>query len=152
MLRAKASDECDDEGAAVLEFLLAGLVLLVPIVYLIVALGLIQSHALGVEAAARHTARAVATATGDADADVRGQRVLAAVAAEYDIDTETIAVSLACTGTASRCPEAGTTTVVTVTASVALPLVPPVLGLDRLARVPVEARAVHKVSRFWGHG
>jgi len=152
MLPSRPSAERDDEGSAVLEFLLVGLVLLVPVVYLIVALGLIQNHALGVEAAARHAARAIATATGDADAEARGQRILAAIAGEYDIAPDAMTVSLSCAGTTARCPDAGATIVVTVRASVALPLVPPVLGLDQLARVPVEAQAVHKVSRFWSGG
>ncbi len=49
----------------------------------------------------------------------------------------------------ASCPEAGATLVVTVQTRVALPLVPPVLGLDRLASIPIEASAVQKVSRFW---
>ena len=46
-------------------------------------------------------------------------------------------------------PEAGSTLVVTIQTRVALPLVPPVLGLDRLASIPIEASAAQKVSRFW---
>ena len=49
-----------DEGSAALEFILVGLVLLVPIVYLIVALGLIQGQSLGVETGARQLARPIA--------------------------------------------------------------------------------------------
>ncbi len=37
-----------------------------------------------------------------------------------------------------------------VAARAALPLVPDVLGLDRVASIPIEATAVQKVSRFWG--
>ncbi|WP_302848253.1 hypothetical protein [Microbacterium sp. cf046] len=37
----------------------------------------------------------------------------------------------------------------TVQTRVALPLVPPVLGLERVASIPVEASAVQKISRFW---
>ena len=47
-----------DEGSAALEFILVGLVLLVPLVYLIVALGSIQGQSLGVETGARQLARA----------------------------------------------------------------------------------------------
>jgi hypothetical protein len=39
---------------------------------------------------------------------------------------------------------------VTVQARAELPFMPPVLGLDQMAAVPVEASAVQKVSRFWG--
>ena len=51
-----------DEGSAALEFILVGLVLLVPIVYLVVALGAIQGQALGVETGARQLARTIASA------------------------------------------------------------------------------------------
>ena len=48
------------------------------------------------------------------------------------------------------CPEPGATLVVTLRTRVALPLVPPLFGLDELASIPVEATALQKVSRFWG--
>ena len=38
---------------------------------------------------------------------------------------------------------------VTVRTAVALPLVPPVLGLEQIAAIPIEATGAHKVSRFW---
>lgn len=146
MRRWNPSTEADDDGSAALEFIIVGLLLLVPLVYLIVSLGVIQSHALGAEAAARHLARTVATSEDTADAD----RVLAAVIEEYGMDAEDVDVAVGCIPAGAPCPEAGATLVVTVASRVALPLVPPVLGLDRLASIPVEASAVQKVSRFWG--
>lgn len=139
-----------DEGSAALEFILVGLVLLVPIVYLVVALGSIQGQALGVETGARQIARTIADAPDLVTADARAARVRDAIVAEYGLDPDTVAVDIACTGDNAACPEPGAMLTVTVTASVALPLVPAILGLDQLARVPVEAASVQKVSRFWG--
>lgn len=138
-----------ERGSAALEFILVGMILLVPLVYLIVALGLIQGQSLGAEAGARHIARAVSTAT-DADA-ARGSadRILRSVIEEYGLDRDAVSVALDCRPAGSSCPEAGSTLVVTVRTRVVLPLVPPVLGLDRLASIPIEAAAVQKVSRFW---
>ncbi|MFG6502486.1 TadE family protein [Microbacterium sp. P05] len=140
----------DDAGSAAIEFIFVGLILLVPIVYLVITLGAVQHQALGAESGARHIARAVAASEDAADADLRAQQVMAAVAAEYDFDPGASAVEVTCTGMTSGCPQAGATVVVTVRTDVALPLVPPILGLDHLARIPVEATAVQKVSRFWG--
>ena len=42
------------------------------------------------------------------------------------------------------------TLTVTVRTRVALPLVPPVLGLDRAASIPIEASSAQRVSRLWG--
>ncbi|HAQ59369.1 MAG TPA: TadE family protein [Microbacterium sp.] len=155
MHRPKRSSRCEDlssgdDGSAPLEFVVVGLLLLVPLVYLIASLGIIQSHALGVESGARHLARAVAMAPDAAAAEARAVAVLGATAEEYGIDPATIAVEFACVPAGRACPRAGAIMVVSVAASVSLPLVPPVLGLDRIASVPVSASAVHKVSRFWG--
>jgi len=137
-----------EAGSAALEFIVVGMLLLVPLVYLVVALGLIQAQSLGAEAGARHVARAVSTATDAADARSRADRVLAAVADEYGIDD--IDLTIVCAPAGPECPTAGATLRVTVRTTVTLPLVPPVLGLDHIAAVPVEATAAHRVSRFWG--
>ena len=146
------STEADDpdRGSAALEFILVGLILLVPLVYLVVALGLIQTQSLGAEAGARHIARTVSLAPDAATARVGADRVLASVVDEYGIDARSVDVAMECLPAGSSCPEAGSTVVVNVRTRVALPLVPPVLGLDRLASIPVEASAAQKVSRFWG--
>jgi Flp pilus assembly protein TadG len=144
----EAADARGEEGSAALEFILVGLLMLVPLVYLVVVLGLVQAQSLGAEAGARHVARAVSTADDADDARDRADRVLSAVSEEYGIDD--IDLSLRCRPAGAQCPSAGATLIVTVRTSVALPLVPPVLGLERIAAIPVEATAAHKVSRFWG--
>lgn len=142
----------DQSGTASLEFITVGVLLLVPVVYLVLVLGTVQEQSLGVEAAARHAARAIATAADAEDASARTDRVIAAVAEEYGIDPASIELGLACADAARECPEAGGTLVVRVAASVRMPFVPPIFGLDRIAVVPVEATAVQKVSRRWGAG
>ena len=151
MLRSSRSTDADEDaerGSAALEFILVGLLMLVPLVYLIVTLGLIQEQSLGAEAAARHVARAMSTATGADDARQRADRVLASVGEQYGLAD--IEIAFECTPSGAACPTAGATLAVTVATRVALPLVPPFLGLDELAAIPIEATAAHKVSRFWG--
>ncbi|WP_409047120.1 TadE family protein [Microbacterium sp. HA-8] len=150
--RSADAGSATDTGSAALEFVLAGVLLLVPLVYLVLALGQIQAHALGAESGARHIARAIASASGPAAADARAQAVLAATIAEYDLAPDSVRVTLSCVPATATCPEAGGTVVVTVSARARLPLVPGVLGLDRVASVPVEASAAQRVSRFWGAG
>lgn len=139
-----------DDGSAALEFITVGVLMLVPLVYLIVALGMIQGQSLGAEAGARHVARAVSTSPDAASANARAEAVLRSIVDEYDIAPDDVRMSLSCRPAATVCPEAGSTIVVTISTRVALPLVPPVLGLDALAAIPIEASAVQKVSRFWG--
>ncbi|MDN3494750.1 hypothetical protein QL996_02315 [Planococcus sp. APC 4015] len=146
---AASVDECE-RGSAALEFILAGMLLLVPVVYLIVALGLIQQQALGAEAGARHIARAVSTSADDDEARGRADAVIASVAAEYGLDPDSIDLTLSCVPAGADCPTAGATVVVTLRATVTLPFVPAVLGLDRVASVPIEASAAQRISRLWG--
>lgn len=142
----------DDEGSAALEFITVGLILLVPLVYLIVALGVIQEQTLGVEAAARHTARVVSLAPDAETAAARGEQVIAGIVQEYGLDPDAVAVDLSCVPAGAECPAAGATVTVTVAARVTLPLMPSLFGLDRSTAIPVEAAAVQKISRLWGGG
>ena len=149
MHRSNRSSDPDDAGSAALEFILVGMLLLVPLVYLIVSLGLIQGQSLGAEAGARHIARSLSTAENPDAARRSADLILRSVVEEYALDADSIQLSIECRPAGGQCPEAGSTVVVTVRTRVALPLVPPVLGLERLASIPVEASAVQKVSRFW---
>ncbi|MCI1019371.1 TadE family protein [Microbacterium sp. C5A9] len=142
----------DDEGSAALEFIAVGVILLVPLVYLIIVLGSIQEQTLGVEAAARHTARVVALAPDAETAAARSDRVLASVVEEYGIDEGTLEVSMECPREGGECPRAGSTIVLTITARVSLPLVPAVFGLQDATSITVQGSAVQKVSRTWGMG
>ncbi|WAA64911.1 TadE family protein [Microbacterium oxydans] len=145
--RRSASDE---EGSAALEFIAVGVILLVPLVYLVIALGTIQEQTLGTEAAARHMARVIAEAPDASSASARSDAVLAAVVEEYGLDAAAVDVSLSCTPAGAGCPSAGATILVTVATRVRLPLMPEMLGLDRPTAVPVQADAVQKMSRLWG--
>jgi len=138
-----------ERGSAALEFILVGMLLLVPLVYLIVSLGLIQGQSLGAEAGARHIARVLSTAEDADAARESADRILTSVIDEYSLDADSVEVSLDCLPAGGSCPEAGSTIIVTIQTRVALPLVPPVLGLDTIASLPVQASAVQKISRFW---
>lgn len=148
MLRWSRSTAERERGSAPLEFIGVGLVLLVPLVYLVLALGAIQQQTLGAEAAARHTARAIAQAPDAVTAQARAHAVLASVVREYRMPEGAVSVSLSCS--TPRCPAAGATLRVTVTSHVALPFVPPILGLDEFAVIPISAEAIQKVSGLWG--
>lgn len=141
-----------ERGSAPLEFIGVGLILLVPLVYLVLALGAVQQHTLGAEAAARHAARALSLAPDAATAFARADGVVASVVREYRMPPDTIAVRIECTPRGEACPRAGATVRVVVRSEVALPFIPAVMGLDRLATIPISADAVQKMSRQWRDG
>ncbi|WP_426181885.1 TadE family protein [Microbacterium sp. TWP3-1-2b2] len=142
----------DDEGSAALEFITVGVILLVPLAYLVITLGAIQESLLGVEAAARHTARVIGQSGDVGSAAANSDAVLASVIDEYGMDAASVEVSMSCTPAGAICPSAGATVIVTVSTHVSLPFVPPIFGLDQAASIPLEAAAAQKVSRLWGTG
>lgn len=131
----------NDRGSASLEFIAATVILLVPLIYLTIALASIQNQTLGAEAVARHLSRTLARGGEAADVD----RTLTVLLDEYGIDRETVTVDVRCTQPGA-CPRAGAILTVSITAQAALPLVPAVFG-NRLA-VPIGASAVNKVSDY----
>lgn len=152
-LRSRLTRMLEEErGSASLEFLTVGLLMLVPLIYVVVALGQVQHQALGAEAAARHVARAISLSSDAASAGSSASEVLSAVMAEYDLDASATSLSISCVPASASCPTAGATVRVSVATRVSLPLAPPVLGLDQIATVPVEASAVQRMSRFWSGG
>ena len=62
-----ASEWRSDEGSAVVEFIFLSLLLLVPIVYLVLALASVQSAAFAAEAVARDASRAAAGRSAQLD-------------------------------------------------------------------------------------
>lgn len=132
-----------DDGTAAIEFIVGGVLLLVPLLYLIIAMGMVQGQTMGVEAAARHLARSLATD----QAASASEDLVATVATQYGVDPATLSVTLACESS-GPCPAPGAILTVTVSATVTLPLVPPILGLGDIASVPVAATAVQKVTSW----
>lgn len=139
-----------ESGSASLEFVTAGLVLLVPLVYLVVALAQIQSGALAVEGAARQAARAYVLSDSADQGRSAVERALHVGLVDYGVDPGTADAVIACTPRPTQCLEPRSTVEVVVRASVTLPFVPPVLGLETIASVPLEAKAAQTVSVFGG--
>lgn len=136
----------DDAGDASLEFVTAGVLLLVPLVYLVVALSVIQAAAFAAEGAARQGARAyVLSDTGE-------QAVTRAVEfalADHSVDAASVNVEIACSPAPTACHTPQGYVTVTVDLVVRLPLVP---AIGSLAEVPIQAASTQQVSRFWGTG
>ncbi len=150
--RTPVGEASEESGSAALEFIGLGVILLVPLVYLVLALGAIQGQMLGVESAARHAARTMSAAADEAEAEARADAAVRSAIEEYGMDPATVDVDIRCSPAGAACPSAGATVVVTVTAKVAPPFVPPVLGLDRLGGVRVQASSAYRVPRTWTGG
>ncbi|HSP51430.1 MAG TPA: hypothetical protein VLO00_00920 [Cryobacterium sp.] len=148
----RARLENTERGSASLEFITAGLILLVPLVYLVLAMAALQGGALAVEGAARQAARVYVQAPDEAAANARADRAVQFGLTDYGIDPAGARMSVACEAGANGCLTRQSTVTVTVRIRVALPLLPDLLSLRDSASVPLEAQATQTVSRFWRAG
>jgi hypothetical protein len=139
-----------DAGSASLEFITIGMILLVPLVYLVIALSALQSGALAAEGAARQAARVFVLAPDEAAARARAERAVTVGLDDYGVDTDTVQMGIQCSAAPQTCLTRRESVTVTVRIRVALPLVPDFLSLQNVVSVPLEARATQTVSRFWG--
>lgn len=136
-----------EQGSASLEFITAGLLLLVPLVYLVLVLSSLQAAALATEGAARQGARVFASAPDRAAASVALDRAIAVGLADYGLEASEVRVS--CAPEPRDCLTRRGYVSVTIAVRVALPLSPRGLSLAVPASMPVESTATQQVSRFW---
>lgn len=147
MRRAKPST---DEGSASLEFITAGLLLLLPLVYLVLTMAQLQAGAFAVEGAARQAARVYVQSASAAEADAAAARAIEVALADFGLSPDGVVVSVSCAPEPARCLTRRGFVTIHVSTSVPLPLVPPILDLDVPLSVAVNATATQQVSRFWG--
>jgi hypothetical protein len=145
----------DDDGSAVVEFLFVSVLLLIPIVYLVLALAQVQSAAFAAEAVARDVGRAMVVggvaalqegatqAAAEAAGRERAARVLDTTLADFGIATSSADVAVACSS--ATCLAPGSDVVTDVTISVSLPVIGSLLPG---AAVTVAASAASPVDGY----
>ena len=138
-----------DEGSSSLEFITAGLLLLVPLVYLVLVMSTVQGAALAVEGAARQAARVFVQAPSEAEAFARAQRAIDFGLEDFGLSQANATVAIVCAPNPASCLERRALVTVNIILQVNMPLVPAILGLNTLAQVPVSANATQQVSRWW---
>ncbi|CAN5232914.1 hypothetical protein BH09ACT1_BH09ACT1_06530 [soil metagenome] len=140
----------DQSGNASLEFITTGIVLLLPMVYLILVMASIQGGALAAESAARQAARVYVQAPTESQAVFEAQEAAAFALADYGINPSELALAISCEPRPRTCLTRRGTVTVDVTVTVPLPLVPQAFRDAVPLSVPVRSTATVQVSRFWG--
>lgn len=133
-----------DAGAALVEFTVLGVLLLVPLVYALTTVFLVQRAAFGVTEAARSAGRAFVTADTPADGQLRADEAVRLALGDQGIPDGTGA-RIDCSREGCLVP--GSSVTVTVTYAVPLPLVGGLFGTVP-ASVPVTAVHVATVDRY----
>lgn len=149
MRRSRCSrDLRGDEGSASIEFLTVGLLLLVPLSYLVLALASIQSASFAVEGAARHAARVFVQASSVGSAQAAAARAVEVTLADYGLDASSARVSITCRPDPADCLARRGFVTVSISTVAPLPLFPAVLGTDVPPGVTLDSVATEQVSRF----
>jgi Flp pilus assembly protein TadG len=136
-------------GSATLEFITAGLILLLPLVYLILTAATVQAGAFAAEGAARQAARVYVRAASAAEADRDAERAVQFALADYGVERESATVSVSCAPAPTTCLTRRGFVTVEVEVRVPLPLAPAGFGSEGALSVTLRAGATQQVSRFW---
>ena len=136
--------ENDDTGSAVLEFTFLGLLLLVPVVYLVLTVGAVQGASFAVVGAADQAAKVFVDSDTPEEAHWRAQQAVNLAISDFGLPTEAAGVVITCVGT---CLAPGSSVTVAVDVKVPLPLIPTMPGLSTAAAT-VDSSATQLVERF----
>ncbi|WAP52760.1 hypothetical protein OL239_06105 [Arthrobacter sp. ATA002] len=133
-----------EDGSAVVEFIFLGLLLLVPVIYLIVMAGQVQGAAFAATGAAESAAKVYAAA-GDPVAGEQQARTAAELAfADFGFEPAGLLLDISCS---AQCLAPGTTVTALVSFDVPLPLGSGLPG-PGFAPVTVDAVSTQIVERY----
>ena len=134
-----------EEGTATIEFVWLSILLLVPFVYILVAVFDTQRASYGVSTASRSAARAFLQAPDVASGEQRAR--LAARVALDDQGLPDASVRITCLPTPAACLQPGSSVRVVVRTTQALPLTPSALG-SQLGGITVDSTHTEPYGTF----
>ncbi|PQZ88584.1 hypothetical protein CQ018_16455 [Arthrobacter sp. MYb227] len=124
------------------EFIFLVTLLLVPLIYLVIAAGALQSATYAAVGAADHGAKVFVSAASEAEANARVSDAVRRAAANMGIEGTRVSYGYSCTGS---CLAPGSTVTVQVTVDTVLPLLP-AAWTPRTGSV--KSSATHRVDRY----
>lgn len=138
------SEREGESGSAVVEFVFLGVLLLVPIVYLVLTVGQVQGGSFAVVGAADQASKVFVDGRTPQEADARARAAALLALEDFGFEEGQASVDIACD---EECLTPGSTVTVVVRLSVPLPLVPSIGG-SRTSVATVDAEATQIVERF----
>jgi Flp pilus assembly protein TadG len=134
----------DERGSAVVEFVFLGVLLLVPVVYLVLAVGQLQGGSFAVVGASDQAAKVYVDSPTPQEADARAREAARIALADFGFTEEQAVVDIACSG---QCLAPASSVTVVVTLKVPLPLIPVVSGSYPSA-ASMDSSSTQIVERF----
>lgn len=114
-----------------MELVWLGILLVLPVLWIVMSVLDLQRGAFGISAAARAAARAYALAPDDSTGLVRARSAAALALDDQGVHDVTPAVTVSCTPYPGECHQGGSVITVSVRSRLDLPLMPTVLGGGR---------------------
>jgi hypothetical protein len=134
-----------DEGRAIVEFIFLGILLLLPLTYLVLTAARLQAASFSASLAGREAGRAFVTAPSDEEGLARARAAASLAFGDFAFD-DGAGVAVTCDGTPCLRPEGAVTSVATI--EVPLPLVPDFIGAHVPSSVTITSTHVASVDRF----
>lgn len=128
----------DEGGTAIVELVWLGVLLLVPLLYIVLAVFETQRTAYAASAAARSASRAFVTSPDQATGQHRAEAAARLAFRDQGVDLGEFGLKISCRPTPGQCLTPGSVVVAQVTSSVDLPLLPEALG-SNTPRIGVDA-------------
>ncbi len=136
----------DDRGSALVEFCWVGLVLFIPLTWIVISVFEVQRGAFAVNGAARAAARAYALAPDDATGTARARAVATQTLTDQGSEGMVADVQVTCGGLAN-CHTGTAVITVVIRSRVEMPLLPEVLASERRS-FGLEARHTVPIGQY----
>lgn len=137
----------DQRGSALVEVSWLGILLVLPVLWIVLSVFQVQRGAFAVSAAARSAARAYALAPDDASGLLRARAAVRIALADQGVGDLTPEVRVTCTPYPGDCHQGTSVITVSVHSRVVLPLMPAVLGGNR-PTVALDASQTVPIGQF----
>lgn len=122
--RPEAVEESDhpDRGSAIVEFVALGLLLLIPVIYLVVTVSRVQAGSFAVVAASEQAGQAISVMEADSFNQAAVHEIAVVAALDHGFDAQDLALEVSCSD--GSCASPGAVATVHARLSVSLPAVP----------------------------
>ncbi|WP_109508357.1 hypothetical protein [Nocardioides speluncae] len=120
----------DERGSALIEVSWLGILLMVPLMYVVLSVFDVQRGAFGVTAASRAAARAYALAPSPAEGEARAAAAARLAMRDQGLDADSAEIDVGCVPDPGDCHLPGSVITVDIRTRVDLPLLPAMLGSD----------------------
>ncbi len=143
--RFRALRRHPEEGRAIVEFVFLGVLLLVPLIYLVFTVARVQGASFAVTNAAREAGRAFVTAPSEAEAEARARAAAALAMADFGVD-EPLSLTITCAANPCLSPDAAVE--IRASVDVTVPLIPDAVAGSLPASIHLDTTQVVTVDRF----